>query len=65
MVRLTMSGSGHFLCNFHKPLIGMIQIIRRWRDINVTQLFHVELSLIPYGLRVILILTKCGHSVFS
>ena len=41
-------------------------MIRRWKDIDEAQFFHVErsLSLIIYGLRGILNLPKCGHSVF-
>ena len=38
-------GSGRFLRNFYKPLVEMIQIIRRWKDINEAQLFHIEHSL--------------------
>jgi hypothetical protein len=42
MVRRTTGGSGCFSANLYKPLIGMIQMIRRWKDIDETQLFHVE-----------------------
>ena len=34
-----------FSRNFYKPLLGMIQTICRWKDIDDTQLFHVEHSL--------------------
>ena len=42
----------------------MIQTIRRWKGIDGAQLFHVEHSLILYGLRAVLNLPKHGHSVF-
>ena len=42
----------------------MIQMIRRWKDIDEVQFFHVEHSLIIYDLRGILNLPKYGHSVF-
>ena len=42
----------------------MIQMICRWKDIDETQLFHVEPTLIPYGLRAVLKLAKSRHSVF-
>ena len=45
IVRRTTSGSGRFSRNFCKPLVGMIQTIRRCKDINDMQLFHVEHSL--------------------
>jgi hypothetical protein len=45
MVRRTTGGSGRFSAIFYKPLVGMIQMIRRWKDIDETQLFHVERSL--------------------
>ena len=45
MVWLTMSGSGRFSRIFNKPLVEMIQIICRWKDIDEAQLLHVERSL--------------------
>ena len=41
----TTNGSGRFWQKICKPLVGMIQTIRRWKDIDETQLFHVEHSL--------------------
>ena len=40
-----MRGSGRFSQNFYKPLVEMIQTLRRWKYITETQLFHVEHSL--------------------
>ena len=45
IVRRTTSGSGRFSRNFYKPVVEMIQMICRWKDIDETQLFHVEHSL--------------------
>ena len=45
MVWRMTSGSGHFSQIFYKPLVEMIQMIRRWKDIDEAQLFHVEHSL--------------------
>ena len=45
MVRRTTSGSGRFFTIFYKPLVGMMQMIRHWKDIDEVQLFHVEHSL--------------------
>ena len=45
IVRRMMSGSRRFSRNFCKPLVGMIQMIRRWKGIDEAQLFHVEHSL--------------------
>ena len=44
IVRRTTSGSGRFSRNFCKPLVEMIQMIRRWKDIDEAQLFYVEHS---------------------
>ena len=45
IVRRTMSDSGRFSRIFYKPFVEMIQMICCWKDINETQLFHVEHSL--------------------
>ena len=45
IVRRTTSGSGRFSQNFYKQVVEMIQMIRRWKDIDDTQLFHAEHSL--------------------
>ena len=45
IMRRTTSGSGRCSRNFYKPLVGMIQMIRRWKDIDEAQIFHVEYSL--------------------
>ena len=42
IVRWTTSGNGRFSQKIYKPLVGMIQTIRRWKDIDEAQLFHVE-----------------------
>ena len=41
----TTSGSRRFSRNFYKSVVEMIQMIFRWKDIDETQLFHVENSL--------------------
>ena len=45
IVRQTTSDNGHFSRNFYERLVGIIQIICRWKGIDETQLFHVEHSL--------------------
>ena len=64
-MRLTMRGSGRFSRNFYKPLIGMIQTIRRWKDIDEAHLFHVEHSVILYGLRAVSNLLNRGILFFK
>ena len=61
----TMSGSGRFLRNVYKPVCrndsNDMPLERYRRD---TTFSCRTLSLIFYGLRGILDLLKCGHSVF-
>ena len=45
IVRRMTSDSGRFSRNFYKLVAEMIQMIRRWKHIDETQLFHVEHSL--------------------
>ena len=41
MVRPTTSGSERFFAFFFKPLVGMKQMIHRWKDIVEAHLFHI------------------------
>ena len=42
MVRRTTSDSGRFSQNFYKPIVETIEMICRWKDIDETEVFHVE-----------------------